>query len=30
MANIFTRTADNVMDWVNARAPALMPMYRST
>ena len=28
MANIFTRTADNVMDWVNARAPALMPMYR--
>jgi ubiquinol-cytochrome c reductase cytochrome b subunit len=28
MANIFTRTATNVMDWVDARAPALAPMYR--
>ena len=28
MANIITRTADCVMDWVNERAPALMPMYR--
>ena len=28
MANIFTRTADNVMDWVNARAPGMMPAYR--
>ncbi len=27
MANIITRTANNVMDWVNERAPALMPMY---
>ena len=28
MANILTRTATNVMDWVNARAPGMMPMYR--
>jgi ubiquinol-cytochrome c reductase cytochrome b subunit len=28
MANIFTRTANGVMDWVNERAPALMPVYR--
>ena len=28
MANFLTRTADNVMDWVNARAPGMMPMYR--
>ncbi len=28
MANILTRTANSVGDWVNARAPALMPMYR--
>src|SRR3546814_16774723 len=32
MANIFTRTADNatkgIADWVNARAPGMMPMYR--
>ncbi|MGQ4661261.1 cytochrome b N-terminal domain-containing protein [Lysobacter sp. F6437] len=28
MANIFTRTANGAMDWVNERAPALMPMYR--
>ena len=28
MANIITRTANTVMDWVNERAPALMPMYR--
>uniref|UniRef100_UPI00094F1EB2 cytochrome b n=1 Tax=Candidatus Paracaedibacter symbiosus TaxID=244582 RepID=UPI00094F1EB2 len=26
--NILTRTATGVMDWVNARAPALAPMYR--
>ncbi|WP_374012101.1 cytochrome bc complex cytochrome b subunit [Pseudoxanthomonas koreensis] len=26
--NIFTRTANGAMDWVNARAPALAPMYR--
>ena len=28
MANFITRTADNVADWVNARAPGMMPMYR--
>src|SRR4051812_32732652 len=28
MANVITRTADNVMDWVNARAPGMMPFYR--
>ena len=28
MANILTRTADNVMDWVNERAPGFMPFYR--
>ena len=28
MSNVITRTAGNVWDWVNARAPALMPMYR--
>jgi ubiquinol-cytochrome c reductase cytochrome b subunit len=28
MANIISRTATNVMDWVNARAPGMMPMYR--
>ena len=28
MANIFTRSANGVMDWVNERAPALAPMYR--
>src|SRR6478736_6762329 len=28
MANILTRTAGNVMDWVNARAPGMMPVYR--
>jgi len=28
MANYITRTANTVMDWVNERAPALMPMYR--
>ncbi|MCY7355284.1 MAG: cytochrome bc complex cytochrome b subunit [Lysobacter sp.] len=28
MANILTRTASSMGDWVNARAPALMPMYR--
>ena len=28
MANVFSRTANNVMDWVNARAPGMMPAYR--
>ncbi|MGN6112994.1 MAG: cytochrome b [Luteimonas sp.] len=28
MANILSRTATNVMDWVNARAPGMMPAYR--
>ncbi len=28
MANILMRTADNVMGWVNERAPGLMPFYR--
>ena len=28
MANVFSRTANTVMDWVNARAPGMMPMYR--
>jgi len=28
MSNVITRTACNVWDWVNARAPALAPMYR--
>ncbi|WP_240097103.1 cytochrome b [Thermomonas flagellata] len=28
MANLITRTACSVMDWVNARAPGLVPMYR--
>ena len=28
MSNVIVRTANNVMDWVNERAPALMPMYR--
>ncbi len=28
MANILVRTANNVMDWVNARAPGMMPAYR--
>ncbi len=28
MANIFTRTTNTVMDWVNARAPGMMPVYR--
>ncbi len=27
-ANLITRTAQNVMGWVNERAPALMPIYR--
>ena len=26
--NILIKTANGVMDWVNARAPALAPMYR--
>ncbi|MDO5506207.1 MAG: cytochrome bc complex cytochrome b subunit [Pseudoxanthomonas suwonensis] len=28
MSNVIVRTANGVMDWVNERAPALMPMYR--
>ncbi len=28
MANVITRTTGNVMDWVNARAPGMMPAYR--
>ncbi len=28
MANILTRAANGLMDWVNARAPGLMPAYR--
>ncbi|MBS0224899.1 MAG: cytochrome bc complex cytochrome b subunit [Proteobacteria bacterium] len=28
MSNLVTRTAQGVMDWVNERAPALMPIYR--
>ena len=28
MANIITRTAETVMDWVNERAPGMMPAYR--
>ena len=26
--NIFSRTANGAMDWLNARAPGLMPAYR--
>lgn len=28
MSNVIVRAANGVMDWVNERAPALMPMYR--
>jgi ubiquinol-cytochrome c reductase cytochrome b subunit len=28
MANILTRTASQLMDWINERAPGLMPVYR--
>src|SRR5690349_20268774 len=28
MANFLTRTTTTVMDWVNARAPGMMPVYR--
>ena len=28
MSNILMRTANGVMDWVNERAPAMMPAYR--
>src|SRR5437868_4804077 len=28
MANFLARTSKNLMDWVNARAPAMMPVYR--
>jgi len=28
MANIFSRASNGVMDWVNARAPGMMPVYR--
>ena len=29
MSNILVRTANNVMDWVNERAPGLMPAYKA-
>jgi len=28
MANIFTRAGNGLADWVNARAPGMMPVYR--
>lgn len=28
MANIISRAADSVMDWVNERAPGMVPVYR--
>ena len=28
MANVITRTAGNVVNWVNERAPGMMPVYR--
>jgi ubiquinol-cytochrome c reductase cytochrome b subunit len=28
MANVITRTANNVIDWVNERTPGMMPAYR--
>lgn len=28
MANVISRTANNLMDWVNERAPGMMPAYR--
>ncbi len=28
MANLLMRTANNAMDWVNERAPGMMPFYR--
>src|SRR5918996_1277532 len=28
MANFLSRTTTTVMDWVNARAPGMMPVYR--
>lgn len=28
MANVFSRTTNNVWDWVNQRAPGMMPVYR--
>ena len=28
MSNFIARTTNNVMDWVNARAPGMMPFYR--
>ncbi|MDN5782430.1 MAG: cytochrome b, partial [Luteimonas sp.] len=28
MSNVISRTANNVWDWVNQRAPGMMPMYR--
>ena len=28
MANLISRSANNVMDWVNERAPGMMPAYR--
>src|SRR3546814_13038118 len=28
MSNVISRTANNVWDWVNERAPGMMPVYR--
>ena len=28
MANIITRSVDTVWNWVNERAPGMMPVYR--
>ena len=28
MSNVISRTANNVWDWVNVRAPGMMPVYR--
>ena len=28
MSNVITRTAHNLMDWFNERAPGFMPFYR--
>src|SRR3546814_5109874 len=29
MSNVISRTANNVWDWVNERAPGMMPVYRT-
>src|SRR3546814_4310109 len=28
MSNVISRTANNLWDWVNERAPGMMPVYR--